>query len=196
MNTDYYQPEQSYIPPPPTYPSSALGVTPPGHDATIASMRWESDPLVHKLLKIIGGYEARYKQDGTVEYYRVNQNVKPLINDLGLRNMIGIINATYNPAVSLTNIDDEEANELIRQILYAIIRDLAYNGQLYEVTEGDKYVIMNLLKPIIYAQVKRCVAGHESNNFHTQTLEHNVQQHIQQPNQGGGSLLPWRWGRK
>lgn len=190
--------DMAYMPPPPMNGyGMGMGVSPPSNDSTIASMRWEGDPLVYNLYKILGGYEIKMDNDGNASLYRMNRNARPKMNDTGIESVVSIIRAYVNPVVSLSNIDDEEANELIRQVLYALVSHLAYNQQRFEIDKGDMGLIMAAVKGIIFTQVKRAVAGHESQNFHTQTIEQNWQQHQTMTNQNQGAFNFWPFkGRK
>ena len=177
-------PMPQMIPPMP----SPDAMTPPSNEANIASMRWESQQIVYELYKVLGGYEVNVNADGTIKFYREGTD-KPKINDDGIKSIVSMIRSVVNPSVVLSNIDDEDANELIRQLLYALMRHLVYNYKRFEIDEGDIGHIFNIVKPIVFSQVKRSVGGHESLNFHTQTLEHNIQQHSTQGQQGGGFLF-------
>lgn len=160
---------------------------------TIASMRWESDPLIIQLRVSLGAYQAVATLDGKTGLQR-QTGVTPLINDLGIDRFVAIIRGVVNPVVSLSNIDDEEANTLIRQILYDLIFDISYNKHRFEIHNGDMRTIMSIMKSIVFMQVKLPVSGHEARNFRTQTIEQNMQQTLSQP-QRGSSLNPFSWGR-
>lgn len=160
---------------------------------TIASMRWESDPLVHQLYRMLGGYEITINEKNELVRQRNAANVMPLMNDVGIERMIALIRGVVNPVTALTNVDDEEANEMIRQILYQLVLDLSMNQGRWGVHDGDKGTIMSIMKSIIFSQGKRSVGGHEASNFRTQTFEQNMSQNLQSSNSGGWSLMP-KWG--
>lgn len=155
---------------------------------TIASMRWEVDPLVFQLYRMLGGYEVTINEKNEIVKKRDNK-VQPLMNDFGIERVISLVRGVVNPVTSLSNIDDEEANELIRQVLYAFIVDLCLNQERWDVHDGDKHTIMSIVKSVVFMQYKRSVGGHESHNFRTQTFEQNVQQSYNQPQQQSGGLF-------
>lgn len=162
---------------------------------TIASMRWESDPLVHQLYRMLGGYEITLDSQNQLVRKR-DGKVKPLMNDVGIERVISLIRGLVNPVTALSNIDDEEANELIRQVLYDFILDLVNNKERWSIEDGDMHTVMSIVKSIVFMQLKRAVGGHESTNFRTQTFEQNMQQNYQQSNAQGASILPWKMGSK
>lgn len=162
---------------------------------TIASMRWENDPLIVNLRIRLGGYTAVASRDGSTGLQRT-EGMHPMVNDLGIDRLVALIQGVVNPVTSLSNIDDEEANTLIRQILYGVIRDLVYNQDRYEIDSGDKTAVMDIIKSIVFMQVKRAVSGHESRNFRTQTIEQNLQQNMTMPKQQGSMFNPFSWGRR
>lgn len=158
-------------------------------NSTIAGMRWNGDILVLQLYKLLGNYDINITEDGTQIFERMKKNgleVSPKINDEGLQSILGVIQAVVNPYVSLSNIRDDEANQLIKIILENIVIDIALNQEFWEIREENKTVIINTLYPVVFSQIKRSVDGWEGNNFKTQTFEQNVQQQYTQnnPNQG------------
>lgn len=192
--------EQIYDMPPPM-PNMPYGVgmgvsNAPSNDATIASMRWESDPITWAIYKDLGACEPMVTPEGKIELVAV-EGVHPLMNNKGIRATVALIKSNINPAVSLSNFDDEEANMLIKQTCIAYACQLALNNELWGVDVTDMHTIQKIVNTLVFSQVKRAVAGHEATNFQTQVLEHNVQQHYSQGNNGGGfSLLPGMFRRK
>lgn len=176
--------EQPYQPVMQTSPMPA-GMMPSSLNENIASMRWELDPLIHQLYRMLGGYEITINEKNEVVKRR-DKNIRPLMNDLGIERVISLVRGVVNPVTSLSNIDDEEANELIRQVLYDFTIDLCLNMDRWNVDIGDRGTITSIVKSIVFMQIKRPVAGHESHNFRTQTFEQNVQQSYNQPPQQGG----------
>lgn len=161
----------------------------------IASMRWESDPLVHQLYRMLGGYEITVNEHNQLVKQR-DKNFNPLMNDIGIERVIALVRGVVNPVTSLSNIDDLEANMLINQVLVGFAATLLENMERWEVNTGDRSTIMNIMKTIVFSQVKRSVGGHESSNFRTQTFEQSLQQNFTQGanRAGGGGLMPWNWG--
>lgn len=162
---------------------------------TIASMRWEVDPLVHQLYRMLGGYEISINENNEIVRKR-DKNIRPLMNDVGIERVISLVRGAVNPVTSLSNIDDEEANEIIRQLLYDFVIDLCINQDIWGVQDGDRRTVMSIVKSIIFMQYKRAVSGHESHNFRTQTFEQNVQQSYSQPQNNNGGLFGIFRGRK
>jgi hypothetical protein len=171
----------------------------PSNDATIASMRWESQQLIYELYKVLGAYEVKITE-GNVEFYRNPDGPKAMMNKQGVDTIVGIIRGTVNQVTSLSNVEDDEANEYIRQTLYAIIRILAMNTERFGIQTEDMTTIMSICKGIVFFQIKRAVGGHESDKCNTQSVEHNVQQHTTYGgsgvNNGGFSFNPMKWGRR
>ena len=150
----------------------------------IASMRWESDPIIQKLYITLGGYELSKKDNNFV--LLLNEKKKPLMNDVGIGIVMGIVNGCLNPVTSLSNVDDEETNLMIAQELHRFNKALCLNNVLWGVEKKDMPIICDILYPIIFYQFKRSVEGHESRNFRTQTMEQTVDQRFNQnPNSGG-----------
>lgn len=164
---------------------------------TIASMRWEVDPLVFQLYRMLGGYEVRVNDENRIVKVR-DTTIKPLMNDFGIERVISLVRGVVNPVTSLSNIDDEEANEIIRQTMYRFIRDLPLNREKWGVEKDDMNTIVSIVTGIVFMQFKRAVGGHESHNFRTQTFEQNVAQSFNQPQQQSGflGLLRGNGGRK
>jgi hypothetical protein len=73
------------------------------------------------------------------------------------------------------------------------VGDLVYNQDRFDLDTGDMRLVMNVVKGLVFTQVKRAVRGHESNKFHTQVTEQMVQQNYTQgQDRGGFSLNPFR----
>lgn len=166
-----------------------------GMSDTIASMRWESDPMIINLRIRLGGYVAVADKDGSTLLKR-QEGISPMVNDLGIDRFVAIIHGVVNPVVALSNIDDSEANTLIRQILYSIIFDMVYNKERFGIHDGDMRAVASVMKSIVFMQVKRPVAGHEAKNFRTQTIEQSLNQNMNMPQQRGSVLNPFNWGGK
>lgn len=179
----------------PSMPAQVAPIQPGNMSDTIASMRWESDTMIINLRVRLGGYVVTANKDGQTLLQRP-VGVVPLVNDIGIDRFVAIIHGVVSPVVALSNIDDDEANTLIRQILYDIIFDLVYNKDRFEVHNGDMRSIMSIMKTIVFMQVKRPVGGHESHNFRTQTIEQSVNQSMNAPQQHGSIFNPFSWGRK
>ena len=177
------------MPIPSQFPMQGPGGFASAMSDTIASMRWESDPLIHQLYRTLGGYEISINENNDVVRKRDPKH-KPLMNDRGIERMIALVRGMVNPVTALSNIDDEEANEIIRQVLYRIIIDLVLNQELWQVDTSDRSTIMSVMKVLVFMQVKRAVGGHESQNYKTQTLEQNLQSNINQQ-QVGNSWFPF-----
>lgn len=145
-------------------------------DASIASMRWESDPLVVSLRVRLGAYTVVAEgETGQTQLIRP-PNAQPMVNDVGIDRFVALISGVVNPVTSLTNIDDEEANTLINQVLKALVSEIVYNQERFEIHKGDMRSIMSIMKSLVFTQFKRSVSGHESKNYRTQTVESHMQQ--------------------
>lgn len=167
-----------------------------GMSDTIASMRWENDPMIINLRIRLGAYQPVSSDDGRTLLKR-EKGITPMVNDLGIDRFVAVIHGVVNPVVALSNIDDDEANTLIRQILYQIIGDIAYNKDRFEIHDGDRRMVMSILKAIVFMQLKRPVSGHEAHNFRTQTVEQNVNQQMNMPQRQSGSLFsPNSWMKR
>jgi hypothetical protein len=157
-------------------------------NSSIAAMRWNGDAFILQLYKVLGDYDVRVNDDGTYTFKR-NTNARPRINDDGLQAIISIVQASVNPFVALSNITNEEANDLIRSCLLDTASEIAANQEAWGIDDSNKTVIMTMLKPLVFNQIKRSVEGHESLNFRTQTFEQNVQQQYTQNQPSGGGFL-------
>lgn len=180
-------------PPPQPMMGGGYGFGPaPMNDPTIAHMRWVPDELSAMIYKRLAGVEIRVDNDGAASYMPI-QGVKPKLNKEGIEFVLANIEGLINQFVGLSNITDEEANELIAQYLYGLAGDLVYNQERFELHTGDMRLIMNIVKGLVFTQVKRAVKGHESKNFTTQHVEQNTQQHFSQGAQNSGfSLNPFK----
>lgn len=181
----------------PVYPGMPAQVSPlqasAYHNEGIASMRWESDPLVINLRIRLGSYVPTHNTtEGKTQLVRP-EGVDPMVNDVGIDRFIALIQGVVNPVTSLSNIDDQEANTLIRQILHDMIFEIAYNKDRFKIHSGDMRNVFSILKSLVFMQVKRAVAGHESENFRTQTFEQSLNQSIENQNQRQG-WNPFQWG--
>ena len=187
--------QQEYALPPldNTMPPMSMPMMPPmfqPQDSNIASMRWEGQNIINELYKILGGYDVKTDKDGNIVYERKNKFHRAFINDEGLEALSAIIQSNVNPYVSLTNIELENANELIRQILYDITECIITKQEEYGIKDiSDANIIYNVIKSLVYCQVMRAVNGHESRNFRTQTTEQTMTQN-NQLQQKGGLCLP------
>lgn len=175
---------------PPIPQSMGMGNMPYSNDnSTIASLRWNGDALIFQLYKLLGDYDIEILEDGSQIFKRRKINgveVKPKINDEGLNAIISMVQANVNPYVSLSKIRDDEANTLIYQILCHIAKELSINKKNWDVSIENMSFIMLILKPIIFAQIKRPVDGWEGTNFKTNAFEQNVRQDFTQNNPQGG----------
>lgn len=175
----YEQSMMSSSPP----PSSSYGSYPgplsqPLNDPTIAHMRWVPDELSHMIYKRLAGVNITVV-NGEVKYLAI-PGVEAKMNQEGIEFILTSIEGVINQFVGLSNISDEEANELIGQYLYGLAGDLVYNQGRFKLHTGDMRLVMNLVKALVFSQVKRAVKGHESKNFSTQHVEQNTQQHFTQ----------------
>lgn len=174
---------------PPNIGTVQFGGMPGGVSDTIASMRWENDPLVQQLYKMLGCYDITIDpRTSQVVRSRTNSD-SALVNDLGIDRIIAIIRGVVNPVMALSNIDEEEANELTRQILRSIRTSIVYNKERFGIHDGDLTTISNCVKPVVFAEIRRAIGGHESRNFRTQTFEQNLQQSQNMNNTGGFKLF-------
>jgi hypothetical protein len=184
---------------PPLPPLSMQAGGPMGYPGqmsdTIASMRWESDPLIHQIYSMLGGYEITVNEKNQVVRRR-DGSVKPLMNDVGIERCIALVRGAVNPSVVLSNVDEDRADELTRQVLYRLIVDIAVNQDRWEIHPGDKNTVFSILEMILFMQIQRAVGGHESTNFRTQTFEQNVAQSMNQQQPQGFSLWPTFGGKK
>lgn len=192
--------ESSFDPgPPPMQQPPMMGgsfgggfTPPPLNDPTIAHMRWVPDELSATIYKRLAAVEIHIGPDGAPAYRRI-QGVTPKLNNEGIEFVLATIEGLINQFVGLSNISDEEANELIAQYLYSLAGDLVYNQGRFELHTGDMRLVMNVVKGLVFTQVKRAVKGHESRNFTTQHVEQNMQQHLSQGQLNSGfSLNPFK----
>lgn len=192
--------ESSFDPGPPpmqTIPMTGGGfgggfTPPPLNDPTIAHMRWVPDELSATIYKRLAAVEIHIGPDG-IAAYRPIDGVKPKLNKEGIEFVLATIEGLINQFVGLSNISDEEANELIAQYLYSLAGDLVYNQGRFDLHTGDMRLVMNVVKGLVFTQVKRAVKGHESRNFTTQHVEQNMQQHLSQGQLNSGfSLNPFK----
>ena len=181
----------SVAPPPPmmsSYGASYPGPIPqPLNDPTIAHMRWVPDELTQMIYKRLAGVNISVV-GGEVKYVPI-PGVTPKMNQEGIEFVLTSIEGVINQFVGLSNIADEEANELIGQYLYGLAGDLVYNQGRFKLHTGDMRLVMNIVKALVFTQVKRAVKGHESKNFTTQHIEQNTQQHYTQGQQQSSWLL-------
>lgn len=140
-------------------------------NATIASMRWQNDPLFLEIYTLLGGYVQHVNDDGTVT---LSKDGDPKMNEKGLKVILSFLRAYVNSSVALTNWSDEQAAELINQKLHQIHSHLMLKKKDYNIDDGDFDLIASIIDPIVFAQVNRAVSGWEGKNFHTTTEEHNV----------------------
>lgn len=167
-----------------------------GMSDTIASMRWENDPLIINLRIRLGGYVPVADENGRTRLER-SQDAHRLVNDLGIDRFIATIHGVVNPITSLSNIDDEESNTLIRQTLYNVLFDMVYNQHRFEIHTGDMRTVFSIMKSLVFFQFKRSVSGHEARNFRTQTIEQNMNSQMSTANQQrSNGLNPFSWGSR
>lgn len=205
MARDGYSSEAQYEasfdpgPPPSPPPQPMIGGgygggfgPPPMNDPTIAHMRWVPDELSAMIYKRLAGVEVSVNEEGIAKYSRIT-DMKPKLNKEGIEFVLATIEGIINQFVGLSNISDEEANELISQYLIGLAGDLVYNQERFDLHTGDMRLVMNVVKGLVFTQVKRAVKGHESRNFTTQHVEQNMQQHFSQAQQNSGfSLNPFK----
>lgn len=185
---DYEVALPSVSPPMTSFGPSYPGPIPqPLNDPTIAHMRWVPDELTQMIYKRLAGVNISVVQ-GEVKYVPI-PGVAPKMNQEGIEFVLTSIEGVINQFVGLSNIADEEANELIAQYLYALAGDLVYNQGRFKLHTGDMRLVMNIVKALVFTQVKRAVKGHESKNFTTQHIEQNTQQHYTQGQQQSNWLL-------
>lgn len=174
-------------------PNLPFGFGVNGHqDGTIANLRWKDNETINYVEEILGGYKEILQPDGTVIKMRPDY-FKPKINDDGLTSVVSFLKSHINPQIALSNFSDGYGMVLIKQQLDSFACHLALNQDRFGIPKGDMGLIMSLVRPIIFAQIMRAVDGHESANFRTQSLEHNVQQNTTMSNNQGG--LSW-WPKR
>lgn len=162
--------------------------TPQSQDAQIVSLRWEAQQLIHDLYRVLGGYEFQQNGDSVIPRKR-NPNAKCLMNDDGIEAMLSVILCAVNPVMSLSNFDDEEANKLIRQTCNMISVHLNVKHKQYKVKHEDIPLIMNNIRMLVFAQIKRPVGGHETRWVTKTGIDQN--QSISQSISDNGRGFPW-----
>ena len=149
-------------------------VQPPSMDANIANMRWNGDEITYQIAKSIGGYELKVNDDGTHTFYRPEGSPPPLMNDRGIRAVIHHLQTRINPFTGLTNLAEEDANEIARQDWLMFDEHLANNAETYDLDTTNLGIVSGDVNRLVFMQIRRAVNGFEANNFHTQSMEQNV----------------------
>lgn len=193
-----YEPgyDPSVMSPPPSmasYGSYPGPISQPLNDPTIAHMRWVPDELTHSMYKRYAAVSINVV-NGEVKYVPI-PGVRPVMNQEGIEWVLTWIEGALNQFVGLSNISDEEANELIGQFLVDFACGLSYNLQRFNLDGGDMKMITKPVNTLVFTQVKRAVKGHEAKNFTTQHVEQNTQQHFTQGQQQSNWLFPFKKSR-
>lgn len=145
---------------PPELPSY-LPMT-PAKDAHIAALRWEPDEIIDNLVKRLGFYDMLTDPNtGERRFFRP-PNVRPLVNDMGLNAIVGLVQGWVSPVTSLSNWDDMLTNNMIASQLDNLIFLLVENRERYEIEHGDLYVIKGILYSLCVGQFHRAKEGHET----------------------------------
>lgn len=173
--------EDTVIMPPPQAPPGAFFNT-SSENSTIAELRWKDNELVRYVEEVLGGYRE-YIDPVSGRYTRERPSwFKPKINDDGLSGVTSFLRAHINQSIVLSNFDETKANMLIKIQLLEFAKWLSLNQERFAIRSGDLSLIASLIRPLVYSQIYRAVGGHETRNFHTQSLEHNVQQNTTMQN--------------
>lgn len=172
-------------PPQPVYQSNQMQ-----ESSTIAEMRWKDNEFISYVEEVLGGYREVINKDGVVERIKPDYFISK-VNDEGLSGIVSYLRAHLNPSIVLSNFDEKKANLLIKIQLIEFAKWITYNQERFAIRAGDLQLIQSLIRPLIVSQIYRSVGGHETKNFHTQSLEHNVQQHSTMNNGQQGFMWPF-----
>lgn len=190
MNQEDYnrQVEQAYAD---RIPWTGYGAGFGNDNATVMEMRWESPEFIASLWRIFAG-RVPMVIDGQAYLVRENPTIRAPMNDVGASRMIQVVRGFVNPVVSLSNISDDEAGLLFNYCMKGVVTAMILNQEEYEIAnEAEMQLITSALYPILFAQIKRAVNGHESRQSKTQTQEIKQESMSTQRTSGGFSLNPF-----
>jgi len=86
----------------------------------------------------------------------------PLLNDLGINNILSIISIVINNNPVLNNLNIEMIQNLIRQIYHSVIKDLMVSRKRYGIQSSkDRDLIVNIVTIPVYITLLRGLEGGE-----------------------------------
>lgn len=117
----------------------------------------------------------------------------PLVNDVGLRDMKAYLESYLNKNMYLSEFDEFEIAEMVKETMLSIIGELYSNYKEYSIERQNLSMIVNIMFNYIYSAAKRAEGGAEKRFISTinKVIEHKMSK-IDDPMQRQDSWLSWR----
>lgn|SRR3990167_2273627 len=100
----------------------------------------------------------------------------PLLNEEGLRDLIAIVESYLNKNTYLSELNEFEIAELVRETMISIIGILYSKHREYDLEEKNLDIVINIMFNYIYSAAKRAEKGGERKFITntTKTIEHKM----------------------
>ena len=160
---------------------------------SVMSMRWENKELISQLRNNLAYMHP--KTIGGAPYLVPTSDAKPPINYEGTKMVITMVKSVVNTVGSLSKIHQDHALKLYGDTKASLRRSLIIHAKRFGCeTRADKQHVAQLVGNIVFLQLMRAVAGHESNQSRTNLVERKDEGNYRQETKGGGRGLPNPFG--
>ncbi len=126
-----------------------------GH-ATEGSLRYQidNDDIIREVEHSLKAEILTFK-DGSAVWYRP-ANVKPLINDAGVNNILVVLRSHLSKVFSLSDLDERTIQHMTLSIGRDFIEDLRDNWEIYEIKDSPSAShITRLITNTVYATLRK-----------------------------------------
>ena len=176
-------PTQGFYPSPELKEASETLTMPFSDTGTPDIIKWQLDTSNHLLdiEKRLGGMERRWNgKKNDYEYVKVN---KPLINQLGISRVMGILRSVMDVNTILSDYKKEEAYAVVVEVVSAVLDVLYLERANFEVKKSDLTTIRSIVENGVKSTIFRSVEGVTMD--YLRGSHKSMMQVVNNPNQGG-----------
>lgn len=102
--------------------------------------------------------------------------IKPMMNQLGIMNMQGILRSIMDKTISQGNLSESKTyNRILKDILSELNDNLFYNDQEYELRQEDRKYVYGIMKAGIKIYLTRLIQDRERKYIHGKDDTHKFE---------------------
>lgn len=137
--------------------------------------------------------ELTFKNQRVDENNEIIALGQPLMNDEGIRSVIGQIQSVVNRITIMSNLKEYEISSLMEYVTDSLVKDLMMNREKYALRFENRTKIVSSSLTLIYNCLKRSQEGDDKKFWKgsTQTIEHTSINKQRQPNTWLGKFTGW-----
>tara|TARA_Y100000310_G_C20558624_1_gene751872 strand:+ start:189 stop:803 length:615 start_codon:yes stop_codon:yes gene_type:complete len=116
-------------------------------------VRWQIDGS--DLLEVLEHNLKREYFDRDNAVWRTRPNERPMMNDMGVYDILSVLQPRLHKVVSLTNLTENDVKRMALDIRRDVITKLYLNYDLYEVQKSDMTTIVQMVDQLAYAVLRK-----------------------------------------